>query len=157
MALTTINLTGYLSKINYNVDAVSHDVAFQINNADIRNQEYIYHLPSNDIDLIDDIRIASDKRIHVEYLVGGNVYQTHELDVFAKIAATYHDFVIKITFLEDIKPTDQFSIFYRNTLFKNFHREKLRHCRLITKNNIYNDGVCLRRVSNGLPDKTNKK
>ena len=162
MALPTLNLTEYLSGLNYdaldnNVDAVSHVIDFPINNADIHNREYIYHLPANDIDLIDDIRITSVRRIHVEYLIGGNVYQVHEIDVFAKVAAIYHDFVIRITFLEDIQPDDRFVISYRNTLLKNSNREKLMRCRLLTKNNIYSDGMCLRQTPNDTPVKTNKK
>jgi len=66
------------------------------------NYFYEYSLEKNS-DMINNIRLESVLNLKLTYNIGGIEYTPEEIEKFLLISAPFHDFKIKITFLEKPK------------------------------------------------------
>jgi len=90
-----------------------------------------------------EVRPVSEK-IKITYYIGGQQYEPRVVKEFIIVASPYHEFKIRITFLE--KPTENFEfvVHSRNYIMDSELRKKLMVSRLITDSNIYYQGMCLK-------------
>lgn len=96
-------------------------------------------------DIIDNIHFESPNiNAQLTYYIGGIKYSPEEVNEFLIVSAPYHDFKIRVTFLE--KPTfdDEFKILGRYYILDSPDRKLLAAEKVKTKNNIYNNGMCHR-------------
>ena len=109
------------------------------------NYFYEYYLDRNG-DIIDNIRFESlsNLKVQLTYNIGGIEHTPEEIDKFVVISAQYHEFKVRITFLENPNPGDEFKILSRYYLINSQDRELLSKSRITTKNNIYNYGMCIK-------------
>jgi len=101
-----------------------------------------------DGDIIDNIHYESISGIssQLSYYIGGYKYMPEEIDKFVIAASMYHDFQIRVTFLEKQTCNDEFKILSRYYLVNTEDRKKLTTSIVETKNNIYCNGMCGRKV-----------
>ena len=112
-----------------------------------REGNYFYeYSPEKNGDIIDNIYIEKSLRLKIQitYYIGGIKYTPEEIDEFIFISAKNHDFKIRFTFLERPNPNDEFRIISRYYLINSQDRELLAKSRVLTKNNIYNYGMCIK-------------
>lgn len=95
-------------------------------------------------DIIDNITVESSTNLNVQlsYKIGGISYTSDEVKEFVFISAAYHEFNIRITFLEKPNPGDEFKILSRYYLINPQDRVLLRRNRVNTENHIYYNGMC---------------
>lgn len=98
-------------------------------------------------DIVDNIMCESSTNLNVQlsYYIGGIYYTSNEVKEFVFISAAYHDFKIRITFLEKPNPSDEFEILSRYYLINPQDRELLRKNKVNTENNIYYNGMCIKK------------
>ena len=96
---------------------------------------------------IDNIRFESDNNLKVKlnYNIGDTKYIPEEFNEFVIIASQYNDFKIRVIFLEKPTTDDEFKILSRYYLINSQDRKILATNKIITKNNIYSNGVCCRK------------
>jgi hypothetical protein len=110
------------------------------------NDNYYYEYSVDRVgDIIDNIKFKTlNKNIKtkISYYIGGYLYEPDLVKEFIFCASQYHEFKIRITFLE--KPTNEleFIIYSRVYLLDTEYRNKLANNTIITKTNIYRDGMC---------------
>jgi hypothetical protein len=111
-------------------------------NVDENNNYYYEYSVKRTGDIIDNIRIECQNKIKVSYYIGGCQYHPDVVEQFIPVSAIYHDFTIRITFLE--KPTNEieFVIYSRIYLLGKEHRKNMARNTIITKSNIYRNGMC---------------
>jgi hypothetical protein len=109
------------------------------------NYFYEYSLDRNG-DIIDNIRFESlsNLKVQLSYYIGGIEYSPEEIDKFVVVSAQYHDFKVRITFLEKPNPGDEFKILSRYYLINLQDKGLLSKNRIRTENNIYNYGMCIK-------------
>ncbi len=109
------------------------------------NYFYEYSLDRNG-DIVDNIRFESCSNLNAQlsYYIGGIEYTPEEIDKFVVVSAQYHEFKVRITFLEKPNPGDEFKILSRYYLINSQDRSLLSKSRIKTKNNIYNYGMCIK-------------
>jgi hypothetical protein len=97
-------------------------------------------------DIIDNIRFENISGIpaQLSYYIGGDKYMPEEVDKFVIASSMYHDFQIRVTFLEKQTCNDEFKILSRYYLVNSEDRKKLAMSKVITKNIIYGDGMTRR-------------
>lgn len=97
-------------------------------------------------DIIDNIRFESISGIpaQLSYHIGGDKYMPEEVDKFVIVSSMFHDFQIRVTFLEKPTCNDEFKILSRYYLVNSEDRKKLEMSKVITKNIIYGDGMTSR-------------
>ena len=111
--------------------------------ADENDNYFFEYTPKRDCDIIDNIEVRPiNKNIKITYYIGGQQYDPQVVKEFIFVAAMYHEFKIRITFLE--KPTENFEfvVHSRNYIIETELRKKLMVSRLNTDSNIYNEGMC---------------
>jgi hypothetical protein len=111
--------------------------------ADENDNYFFEYTPKRDCDIIDNIEVRPiNKNIKITYYIGGQQYDPQVVKEFIFVAAMYHEFKIRITFLE--KPTENFEfvVHSRNYIMETELRKKLMVSRLTTNSNIYNQGMC---------------
>ena len=111
--------------------------------------KYFYQFSvKRDGDIIDNIRYESISGIHAQlsYYIGGDKYMPEEVDKFVITSSMYHDFQIRVTFLEKQTCNDEFKILSRYYLINAEDRKKLATSRVETENIIYNNGMTSRKV-----------
>jgi len=110
---------------------------------DENNNYFFEFTPKRDIDIMDNIKIEPiNNNVKITYFIGEIEYDPQIVKEFVIVAASYHEFKIRLTFLE--KPTENFEFFIysRNYIMKNNIRKKLRINKLLTNSNIYDQGLC---------------
>ena len=110
------------------------------------NKHYFYeYSPKRNGDIMDNIRFESTNlKVKLTYYIGGAVYDPEEVDEFLTISTPFHDFRIRITFLEKPNVNDEFMVHSRMYLIEPETRKLLTINTVITKTNIYNSGMCAR-------------
>lgn len=111
--------------------------------------KYFYQFSvKRDGDIIDNIRYESISGIHAQlsYYIGGDKYMPEEVDKFVIASSMYHDFQIRVTFLEKQTCNDEFRILSRYYLINTEDRKKLATSRVETENIIYGNGMTSRKV-----------
>ena len=111
--------------------------------------KYFYQFSvKRDGDIIDNISYESISGIpaQLSYYIGGDKYSPEEVDKFVIASSMYHDFQIRVTFLEKQKCNDEFKILSRYYLINQEDRKKLALSRVETENIIYHDGMTSRKV-----------
>jgi len=100
-----------------------------------------------DGDIIDNISFESISGIpaQLSYYIGGDKYMPEEVDKFVIASSMYHDFQIRVTFLEKQTCNDEFKILSRYYLVNTEDRKKLATSRVETENIIYSNGMTGRR------------
>lgn len=98
-------------------------------------------------DIVDNINVESSTNLNMQlsYNIGGFNYSYYELKQFVFISSAYHEFKIRITFLEKPNPSDEFEILSRYYLINPQDRELLRKNKVNTENNIYYNGMCIKK------------
>lgn len=111
--------------------------------------KYFYQFSiKRDGDIIDNIRYQSISGIpaQLSYYIGGDKYMPEEVDKFVITSSMYHDFQIRVTFLEKQTTNDEFKILSRYYLVNTEDRKKLATSRVETENIIYDNGMTSRKV-----------
>jgi len=100
-----------------------------------------------DGDIIDNISFESISGIpaQLSYYIGGDKYMPEEVDKFVIASSMYHDFQIRVTFLEKQTTNDEFKILSRYYLVNTEDRQKLAKSIVETENIIYSNGMAGRR------------
>jgi hypothetical protein len=180
---TTMNLRDFLSskKILHNGTPCEYNNALRVfienqGSADIITYENTRHLSllnvsvlerdsdgkyfyqfsvKRDGDIIDNIHYESISGIpaQLSYYIGGDKYMPEEVDKFVIVSSMYHDFQIRVTFLEKQTCNDEFKILSRYYLLNNEDRKKLATNRVETENIIYSNGMTIRKVGHMLTPK----
>jgi hypothetical protein len=135
-----------------NVDIITYENTrhFSLLNFSVLERDtdgnYFYQFSiKRDGDIIDNIRYESISGIpaQLSYYIGCDKYSPEEVDKFVIVSSIYHDFQIRVTFLE--KPTnDEFKILSRYYLVNTEDRKKLATNRVETENIFYGDGMTSR-------------
>ena len=171
---TTMNLQDFLSskKILHNGTPCEYNNALRVfienqDNADIITYENTRHFSllnvsvlerdadgnffyqfsvKRDGDIIDNISFERISGIpaQLSYYIGGDKYMPEEVDKFVIASSMYHDFQIRVTFLEKQTTNDEFKIHSRYYLVNTEDRKKLATSRVETENIIYGDGMTRR-------------
>jgi len=99
-------------------------------------------------DIIDNICYESISGINAQlsYYIGGDKYMPEEIDKFVIVSSMYHDFQIRVTFLEKQTTNDEFKILSRYYLINPEDRKKLATSKVETENIIYSNGMTMRKV-----------
>jgi hypothetical protein len=141
----------FLVKNEKNADIITYNytkqLLFDTNLLEIdREGHYFYEYRPDKIgDIIDNIRFeSSNLNNQLTYYIGGIKYAPEEVSEFVFISALFHEFKIRITFLEKPSPNDKFKILSRYYLINSKNRGLLQSSRVITKNNIYNYGMYIK-------------
>ena len=111
--------------------------------ADENDNYFFEYTPKRDCDIMDNIEVRPiNKNIKITYYIGGQQYDPQVVKEFVFVAAMYHEFKIRITFLE--KPTENFEfvVHSRKFIMEPELRKKLMVSKLTTDLNIYNQGMC---------------
>ncbi len=111
--------------------------------------KYFYQFSvKRDGDIIDNIRYESISGISAQlsYYIGGDKYMPEEVDKFVIVSSMYHDFQIRVTFLEKQTCNDEFKILSRYYLLNTEDRKKLATSRVETENIFYANGMTSRKV-----------
>jgi len=103
-----------------------------------------------DGDIIDNIFYESISGINAQlsYYIGGDKYMPEEIDKFVIVSSMYHDFQIRVTFLEKQTTNDEFKIHSRYYVVNSDDKKYLKTSRVVTKNIIYSDGMCCKNNKN---------
>lgn len=112
------------------------------------NGKYFYQFSvKRDGDIIDNIHYESISGIQAQlsYYIGGDKYSPEEVDKFIIASSMYHDFQIRVTFLEKQTCNDEFKILSRYYLINPEDRKKLASNRVETENIIYYNGMTSRK------------
>ena len=113
---------------------------------DENNNYYYEHSVSRDADIVDNIRYESEmKNVSITYYIGGILYQPSDVKEFILISAPYHEFKVRITFLEKPSTDAEFKIHSRVYLLGTEHRKKIANNTVITNNILYRNGICEKR------------
>jgi len=113
--------------------------------ADENDNYFFEYTPKRDCDIMDNIEVRSiNKNVKITYYIGGQQYEPQVVKEFVFTAAMYHDFKIRITFLE--KPTENFEfvVYSKKYIMETELRKKLTVSRLVTDSNIYYQGMCVK-------------
>jgi len=173
--ITTINLQNFLSSkrilhnetdFDYN-DALKYFIENQ-DNADIITYKNTRHFSLLNVsvlerdadgkfyyqfsidrhgDIIDNICFESISGIpaQLSYYIGGDKYMPEEINKFVIASSMYHDFQIRVTFLEKQTTNDEFKILSRYYLVNTEDKKKLTTSKVETENIIYYNGMCKRK------------
>lgn len=97
-------------------------------------------------DIVDNISFESLSGLNVtiSYNIGGIEYAHSEIDEFVLVAGVYHDFVIRITFLQKPAIDSEFKIVSRYYLLNSQDRKLLNQSKVLTRNFFYTNGMCIK-------------
>ena len=106
-----------------------------------KDNKYYYEISCNrEGDIIDNINVeCPNGNISISYYIGGIEYKTKEFLIFL---GTYHEFKIRITFLEEPTIYTNINIHSRIYLISLKTKIKIQNQIFITDTNIYKDGMC---------------
>jgi hypothetical protein len=131
-------------------DIITYDSIsrLSLNNIDMlkinsKGQYYYDFKPDKNCDIINNIRIESPNcQTKKSYVVSGVEYSDAKLDTFVITAAPYSEFLVRITFCEKPTADAKVNILIKCYLLSLDCRNTLMKLNIITKNNIYSNGVC---------------
>jgi len=109
-------------------------------------QYYYEFSPERNCDIIDEIKYetSSDLDAKLTYYIGGIDYPPEEFNEFLFCSALFNEFTVRITFIRKPKIDDKFKINSRYWLLDSEPIQLLQKSKVITKYNIYDDGICKR-------------
>ncbi len=114
------------------------------------DEHYFYEFTvDNNGDIVDNIRFetASNLTVLLSYNIGGINYTPEELDEFVIVSSQYNNLTIRVTFLEEPTADDEFNIISKYYFIINLqYRKLLATSTVITKSNIYSNGICVKNV-----------
>ena len=136
------------NKKNFDIITYNNFDQFSLLNVDIlkkdNNDNYYYEYSVPKIgDIIDNIHIECLIQTKINYYINNYEYKSNEFDEFIFVAAPYSELKIRITFLEIPKNNTEFIIKSTNYILNNEDIKKLSSSKVITKKNIYNEGICI--------------
>ena len=150
---------GIKSLIENNTDAITYNhtdklLLFNVSVLHIDNEGnyfYDYFLEKN-CDVISGITFASSRKLTVKltYYIGGIEYKYGEIDELLIVCGMYNEFKIRITFLEKPLIDDEFSFSSKMIVLKPKCVDRLRYNTVVTKNNIYHNGICFKKLPSKL-------
>jgi hypothetical protein len=95
-------------------------------------------------DIVDNIS-SPDVNVQLTYYIGGIKYMPEEVNQFVIVSSMYHEFKIRITFMEKPTSDNEFKILLRYYLINTSDRQKLTMSKVITENIIYSNGMAIKR------------
>jgi len=107
--------------------------------------QYFYEFkPDRFVDVIDEIKYVSSTNLDakITYYIGGIEYQSEEFIEFISASAPYHDFIMRLTFMNKPDSNDEFKINSRHLLLDHEPRKLLLQNNVRTTFNRYSDGMC---------------
>lgn len=109
-------------------------------------QYYYEFSPERNGDIIDEIKYETNTDLDAKltYNIGGIEYLPEEFNEFLFVSALYNEFKIRIIFMRKPEIDDKFNIHSRYWLFDSEPRRFLQRSKVITKYNMYSNGVCER-------------
>ena len=142
----------FLLKNKENTDIITYNqrnnfllLSIGVLQADENNNYYYEHTLTKDVDMIDNIRVEPiNKNIKISYYIGGILYDPNIVKEILFFTLDYHDFKIRITFLEKPSNDFDFSIYSRAYLLDHGNnKNKITTKKIITNTNIYMSGMCM--------------
>lgn len=113
--------------------------------ADEKDNYFFEYTPKRDCDIMDNIKVSPEnENIKITYFIGGYQYDPRVVKEFIYLAAMYHEFKIRITFLEKPSENFEFVVHSRKYIMESELRKKLMVSRLATDLNIYYQGMCVK-------------
>jgi len=112
--------------------------------ADEKDNYFFEYTPKRDCDIMDNIEVSpKNENIKITYYIGGHLYDARVVKEFIFVAAMYHEFKIRITFLE--KPTENFEfvVHSKKYIIESELRNKIKLSKLTTDSIIYYNGMCV--------------
>ena len=112
--------------------------------ADEKDNYFFEYTPKRDCDIMDNIEVSpKNENIKITYYIGGHLYDARVVKEFIFVAAMYHEFKIRITFLE--KPTENFEfvVHSKKYIIESELRKKIMLSKLTTDSIIYYNGMCV--------------
>jgi hypothetical protein len=109
-------------------------------------QYYYEFSPDRNCDIIDEIKYVPFTNLDAKltYYISGIEYPPEDFNEFLFCSALYSQFKVRITFIRIPKIDDKFKINSRYWLLDSKSSQLLRTSKVITKYNIYDNGVCKR-------------
>ena len=110
------------------------------------NDNYFFeYTPKRYCDIMDNIDVSpKNENIKISYFIGGHQYDALVVKEFIFFAAMYHDFKIRITFIEKPSENFEFIVHSRNYIIESELRKKIMLSKLTTYSNIYYQGMCIK-------------
>ena len=142
----------FLLKNKGNADIITYNqrnkfllLSIGVLQADENDNYYYEHTLTKDVDMIDNIRVEPiNENIKISYYIGGILYDPNIVKEILFFALDYHDFKIRITFLEKPSNDFEFSIYSRAYLLDHGNdKNKITTKKIITNTNIYMSGMCM--------------
>lgn len=117
-------------------------------NIDDGGKCFYEYSPMRDGEISDTISVSEITKTHskveVSYYIDGVKYKPEEINDFIYISAPYTAFIIRLTFQEKPDVNAEFEISSRTILLNTEARIKLTESTVLTKNNVYENGICAR-------------
>jgi hypothetical protein len=107
-------------------------------------QYYYEFSPDRNCDIIDEIKYVPFTNLDAKltYYISSIEYPPEDFNEFLFCSALYSEFKVRITFIRIPKIDDKFKINSRYWLLDSKSSQLLRRSKVITKYNIYDDGIC---------------
>jgi hypothetical protein len=139
---------------NKKVDIIAFDKVFTlcVNNVAMFKKDYegrLYYdfYPERECDIIDNIFCHSYKKVDVKFIIGGIFYSKEEFKEFIFVCSPYHEFRIRITFLDSLTQSDEIQIHYRGYWINDLaSRRELAMKHVKTKFLTYRSGMSYRNI-----------
>ena len=113
--------------------------------ADENDNYFFEYTPKRDCDIMDNIEVSpKNENIKITYFIGGYQYDPRVVKEFIYVAAMYHEFKIRITFLEKPSENFEFVVHSRNYIMESELRKKIMVSKLTTDSIIYAQGMCVK-------------
>lgn len=124
----------------YKIDQIN--LFYIILNIDNNGHYYYDHHVDRGCDIVSDFNVKSCRiNYKLTYLIGELEYQQNEFNEFIHIAAQYHDFKIRFTFMETPNYDDVMILCYKKCILQNQIWRFLCKNSIVTKNIFYNYGL----------------
>lgn len=113
--------------------------------ADEKDNYFFEYTPKRDCDIMDNIKVSPEnENIKITYFIGGYQYDPRVVKEFIYLAAMYHEFKIRITFLEKPSENFEFVVHSRKYIMESELRKKIMVSKLTTFSIIYDKGMCVK-------------
>ena len=139
LAQQTESVSGITHYFTEKVSLMNTDV-LKIDNI---GQYYYEFSPDRNCDIIDEIKYVPFTNLDAKltYYISSIEYPPEDFNEFLFCSALFNEFKVRITFIRKPKIDDKFKINSRHWLLDSTS-QLLRRSKVITKYNIYYDGVC---------------
>jgi hypothetical protein len=111
---------------------------------DNKGQYYYEFSPERNCDIIDEIKYVPFTNLDAKltYYISSIEYPPEDFNEFLFCSALFNEFKVRITFIRKPNIDDKFKIISRYWLLDSESSRLLRRSKVITKYNIYDDGIC---------------